>query len=193
MRDLYDVLGVPRNATADEIRKAYRAIALTCHPDRVGNDSDAVARFREATSAYEVLSDPHKRRRYDRGFVDIPSVSDLFLRHHVGRRLLEIMLPTAPAAPQRGADRIVAVDVPPSLLATGGVYPLVLPSPTGGTVEVPLVIPPNAEAVPYCRIARLGHPGKNGGEPGDVWIILLKTEADNEGECDEEEQRRKAS
>ncbi len=65
-RDYYDVLGVPRAATPDEIKKAYRQRALEHHPDRNAGDTDAEARFKEAAEAYAVLSDPDKRVRYDR-------------------------------------------------------------------------------------------------------------------------------
>ncbi len=65
-RDYYDVLGVPRTATADEIKKAYRQRALEHHPDRNAGDAEAEARFKEAAEAYSVLSDADKRARYDR-------------------------------------------------------------------------------------------------------------------------------
>jgi len=64
-KDYYDTLGVPRNATADEIRKAYRKLARQHHPD-VNKAADAAARFGEIQEAYEVLSDEEKRRNYDR-------------------------------------------------------------------------------------------------------------------------------
>jgi len=64
-RDYYDVLGVKRNASADEIRAAFRALARKYHPD-VNKAPDAEAKFREASEAYEALSDPEKRKIYDR-------------------------------------------------------------------------------------------------------------------------------
>lgn len=65
-RDYYDVLGVPRTATADEVKRAYRQRALEHHPDRNPGDAEAEARFKEAAEAYSVLSDADKRARYDR-------------------------------------------------------------------------------------------------------------------------------
>jgi molecular chaperone DnaJ len=65
-RDYYEVLGVAREAGADEIKKAYRKAALKYHPDRNRDNPEAESRFKEAAEAYEVLSDPAKRQRYDR-------------------------------------------------------------------------------------------------------------------------------
>ena len=65
-RDYYEVLEVAKNATADEIKKAYRKKALQYHPDRNPGDKEAEEKFKEAAEAYGVLSDPEKRARYDR-------------------------------------------------------------------------------------------------------------------------------
>ncbi len=65
-RDYYEVLSVNRSANGDEIKRAYKKLALKYHPDRNPGDEEAVARFKEAAEAYEVLSDPDKRARYDR-------------------------------------------------------------------------------------------------------------------------------
>lgn len=67
MRDYYDVLGVSRDASADEIKKTFRKLARDTHPDANPEDAEAEARFREIAEAYEVLSDPKKRAAYDRG------------------------------------------------------------------------------------------------------------------------------
>jgi molecular chaperone DnaJ len=64
--DYYEVLGVSRTAQPDEIKKAYRQKALQFHPDRNPGDAEAESRFKEAAEAYEVLSNPEKRQRYDR-------------------------------------------------------------------------------------------------------------------------------
>ncbi|MEO0560158.1 MAG: DnaJ domain-containing protein, partial [Bacteroidota bacterium] len=65
-RDFYDILGVSRSATPEEIKKAYRKKALQYHPDRNPDDPDAESAFKEAAEAYEVLSNADKRARYDR-------------------------------------------------------------------------------------------------------------------------------
>ena len=65
-RDYYEILGVPRDATPEQIKSAYRKAALRWHPDRnPDNHKEAEERFREATEAYSVLSDPQKRAAYD--------------------------------------------------------------------------------------------------------------------------------
>jgi molecular chaperone DnaJ len=65
-RDYYEILGVGKSANADEIKKAYRKIALKYHPDRNPGDKDAEEHFKEAAEAYDVLSNPDKKARYDR-------------------------------------------------------------------------------------------------------------------------------
>jgi molecular chaperone DnaJ len=87
-RDYYEILGVARTAGTDEIKKSYRKLALQFHPDRNQGDDEAEEKFKEAAEAYEVLSDPDKRRRYDqfgheglrRGadFHDFGSATDIF-------------------------------------------------------------------------------------------------------------------
>lgn len=95
-RDYYEILGLNKNATTEEIKKAYRKLALKYHPDRNSSDSNAEKNFKEINEAYQVLSDPEKRARYDqfgsaegfggfdfrdfqgRGFSDFGDFSDIF-------------------------------------------------------------------------------------------------------------------
>src|ERR687892_555734 len=66
MAEYYSVLGVERGASDDDIKKAYRRLAMQYHPDRNGGSKDAEEKFKEVTEAYDVLRDPQKRAAYDR-------------------------------------------------------------------------------------------------------------------------------
>src|SRR5690349_19287563 len=89
MRDLYEVLGVARDASATDIKKAYRQMAMKYHPDRNPGDHTAEEKFKEASTAYQVLCDDDQRARYDRfgfeglggnagGGAGFSSVEDIF-------------------------------------------------------------------------------------------------------------------
>jgi molecular chaperone DnaJ len=86
-RDYYEVLGVAKDASADDIKRAYRRLALKYHPDRSPNDAEAEKKFKESAEAYEVLGDPDKRSKYDRfghqglsdtGFHEFTNAEDIF-------------------------------------------------------------------------------------------------------------------
>ena len=109
--DYYEILGVPRGATDEQIRSAYRKLARQYHPD-VNKAADAAERFKEITEAYEVLTDPQRRQRYDMfgsttpgGFGDF-GIGDLFETFFGGdlRR-------REPRGPMRGADLRMEIEV----------------------------------------------------------------------------------
>ena len=64
-RDYYDILGINKSASAAEIKKAYRKMAVKYHPDKNPDDKTAEDKFKEAAEAYEILSDPDKKARFD--------------------------------------------------------------------------------------------------------------------------------
>jgi molecular chaperone DnaJ len=71
-RDYYEVLGVPKNASKDDVKKAYRKLAIQYHPDKNPGNKEAEERFKEATEAYEIISDDQKRAAYDQfGFAGV--------------------------------------------------------------------------------------------------------------------------
>jgi molecular chaperone DnaJ len=86
-RDFYEVLGVSRDASQDEIKKSYRQMAMKYHPDRNPGNKEAEDKFKEAAEAYEVLSDPEKRQRYNQfgydglrgtNYRDFTDINDIF-------------------------------------------------------------------------------------------------------------------
>ncbi len=114
-KDYYAVLGIPRNATADEIKRAYRKMARQYHPD-LNHEPDAEERFKEINEAYEVLSDPEKRAMYDRygtvepgmgGFGGFTDPFDLFNEIFSGLGGFG----TRRGAPRRGNDLRVEVEI----------------------------------------------------------------------------------
>jgi molecular chaperone DnaJ len=129
-QDYYDVLGVPRNASADDVKKAFRKLAMQYHPDRNREDG-AEARFKEINEAYEVLSDPERRAMYDRfghaaaqggespfargfegfGFGGLGDIFDAFFGGAAGQRQ---------RGPVRGADvrRSVTLDFEEAVFGT---------------------------------------------------------------------------
>jgi len=190
-RDYYEVLGVPRSATAEEIKRAYRQLARKHHPDLqpAGERARAAERFKEISEAYEVLSDPDKRAKYDAlgagwksgadftppggaewgtatsdEWEDLGGFSDFFASLF-GR--------TAGREPGRGRVRItmpgadVEGEVPVTLdeLLHGGRRRLTI---DGKTVDVE--IPPGAREGTVLRLAGRGEPGIGGGAPGDLYL-----------------------
>lgn len=94
MKDYYKILGVSRDATLDEIKKAYRRLALKYHPDRNPGDKEAEEKFKEINEAYAVLSDPEKRRQYDmmgaQAFSQRYSQEDIFRGFDIGDLLKDL-------------------------------------------------------------------------------------------------------
>jgi molecular chaperone DnaJ len=109
----YETLGVSQDASQDEIKRAYRRLARQHHPDANQHDPEAEERFKEITRAYEVLSDPSKRQRYDTfgderagaaGFSDFGGISDLFSSFFGGGGRTQ-------RGPARGADILAEVEL----------------------------------------------------------------------------------
>lgn len=108
-KDYYNILGVPRTASADDIKTAYRKLALKYHPDRNPGNKEAEEKFKEAAEAYQVLSDPAKKQHYDQfgtadttqgGFGQHMNMEDIF--HNFGD-IFETLFGANPAGRKKGA------------------------------------------------------------------------------------------
>ncbi len=116
MKDYYDILGVERDATQDEIKKRFRKLARETHPDANPDDPAAEGRFREVAEAYEVLSDSQKRARFDRGeefgadlFSNFGGLDEILSQFFGGAGGFGFGRAAAPS--HRGQDMAVAMDL----------------------------------------------------------------------------------
>ena len=193
--DPYETLGVSRTATQDEIRTAFRNIAKKNHPDLNPGDKAAEERFKAANAANEILSDPERRAKFDRGEIDAsgqerperPFYRD-FAQGEGGARYYTSGGAIDPedlgdifgeffaargedggTRPRRGADRRYRLEVPFLSAVNGATERLTLP--TGETVDVR--IPPGIEDGQTLRLRGKGDPGRNGGPDGDALIEVL--------------------
>jgi DnaJ-class molecular chaperone len=171
-RDYYEVLGVGRDANKGEVKTAFRRLARELHPDVNDHDPEAEEKFKEAAEAYEVLSDPERRRAYDAygheglrgagapgGF---SSVEDIFQAFFGGNFGFEVR-----RGPMRGQDLIHTVEISAVDAMLGA--KIRIPSHEGEReIELPGGIQPGSQ------FALRGHgmPGANGGPPGDLVIAI---------------------
>jgi len=172
-RDYYEILGVARDANKAEVKTAFRKLAREHHPDVNGHDPEAEEKFKEAAEAYEVLSDPERRRAYDvygheglRGAGGAPqgfgSVEDIFQAFFGGNFGFEVR-----RGPMRGQDLIHTVEISAVDAMLGA--KVAIPSHEGEReIELPAGIQPGSQ------FALRGHgmPGANGGPPGDLVIAV---------------------
>jgi DnaJ-class molecular chaperone len=191
MKDPYEILGVPRTASADDIRKAYRRLAKTLHPDLNPGDKDAEARFKEASGAYDLLSDAEKRRRFDAGEIDASGAErprQHFYRDFAGAGEPDDRYYTTSGFADFGdADDILSelfgrtghrrmrdgdlhyrlrVDFLSAVNGAGERVTL----PDGRVVDV--AIPPGAEEGQTLRLKGQGEPAPAGGQAGDALVEL---------------------
>ena len=189
MRDPYDTLGVKRDASADEIKKAYRKLAKTLHPDLNPGKPEVERRFKEVSAAYDLLSDQEKRGKYDRGEVDAQGNpradygfrgGDPFGRGRAGADMggfdpgdiFEEMFGAGRRKRggfrARGADVTYALTIDFLEAARGGTRRIKLAD--GRTLDVN--IPPGTVNGQTLRLKQQGTPGLGGGTPGDAYIEI---------------------
>jgi curved DNA-binding protein len=167
-RDHYRVLGVPRDASMREIRRAYRRLARQHHPDVSPHPGDS-AYFTELTTAYEVLHDPAKRTRYDRSGYSLKAPGDpvqaprpCWVESHPAASWVR-----HPARSRRGRDLRAVLELSPREAAHLAVGPLTV-SAGGHSIELPAGTRPGQQ----IRLAGAGERGWLGGPPGDLLLTL---------------------
>jgi curved DNA-binding protein len=185
-RDYYETLAVPRDATSEQIRSAYRKLARRYHPD-INEDEDAEERFKEVAEAYEVLSDAEKRERYDRlganwrdgedvsgapGFEGFGRASSDGVRFEFGdggfSDFFESLFGSARTGDvrMRGADLEAAVDLSLEEAAAGGPLRISLDDGRSFTVNVPAGVRDGQR----IRLAGRGGEGIGEGSTGDLYL-----------------------
>ena len=194
-KSLYQILGVDRGASADEIRKAYRKLARELHPDVNPGDEAAETRFKEVAAAYDVLADPDKRKAYDefgeeslRGGFDAEKARAYEQWKSSRRRSADPFRRARPAGapggfggfdfadlfgsgwtargPMKGPDAFATVEMTLRQAITGGEVELHIPD----RPNIKVRIPPGADNGSTIRLRGKGLPGHEGGEPGDLVI-----------------------
>ena len=172
-RDYYDVLGVGRDADKAEVKRAFRRLARELHPDVNDHDPEAEEKFKEAAEAYEVLSDPERRRAYDAygheglrssgfpagGFGSVEDILQAFFGSGFGFEVRR--------GPVRGQDLIHTVEIS----ALDAMLGAKIQVPTQeGTREIEL--PAGTQHGTNYALRGHGMPGANGGPPGDLVIAV---------------------
>ena len=180
--DYYEILGLSKGASGDEIKKAFKKKAMKFHPDRTGNDKTAESKFKEAKEAYDVLSDPQKKSMYDQygtadfgggfgggsqggfnssGFEDV--FEDLFGDIFGGGRARN------PNRPYKGADLEYHLQLTLEEAAFG-IEKVIKFRIKNDDKEVSISIPAGVDNGDRIRLSGKGEPGINQGPPGDLFI-----------------------
>ncbi len=179
--DPYTLLGLPRTASEQQIRSAFLKLAKTSHPDVNPGDKKAEERFKAISGAHDLLSDPVKRARFDRGEVDAagqdvpprgyrPGAGGAPFANGDMDDILSNMFGQArgQARARRGSDQRYTLNVSFLDAARGAVQRLALPG--GGDLNVQ--IPPGTETGQTLRLRGKGQPGVAGGPAGDALIEI---------------------
>jgi DnaJ-class molecular chaperone len=172
-RDYYEVLGVERDADGVKVKSAFRRLARELHPDVNDHDPEAEEKFKEAAEAYEVLSDPERRRTYDaygheglrgNGFAPgagFGTIDDIFQAFFSGQGI------RFARGPMRGQDLVHQVEITAidAMLGAG----VKIPSHEG---EREIELPSGTQHGTQYALRGNGLPGSNGGPPGDLIVVV---------------------
>ncbi len=196
-KDYYEVLGVAKDASADDIKKSFRKLAVKYHPDRNQGDSAAEEKFKEINEAYAVLSDPDKRKKYDTfGSTDFHqqySQEDIFRNFDFSGTFKDMGMGGGDdifsrlfggafrragggfrRGPQKGTDLSLEVTVTFREAALGA-EKLVAFRRNGTREELKVKIPAGVDNGSRIRISGKGSDGENGGPSGDLFLEVKVT------------------
>jgi DnaJ-class molecular chaperone len=195
MKDPYRILGVSKNATEAEIKKAYRSLAKEYHPDRNPNNPKVADIFKNINAAYSLIGDPENRRRYDAGQMDAAGAQrayahqtqgsargfegfargtsgfqgdDLFSEFFNSFRRANTRQEPPRSAPERGEDTTYDVDVEFLDAIRGGTQRITLD--WNKTLEIK--VPPGVRDGQQIRLKAQGAAGKGGGSRGDAFVKI---------------------
>ena len=189
-RDYYEVLGLAPSASQDEIQRAYRSLARRYHPD-LNTEPGAAARFREVTEAYEVLSDPERRARYDRSGATRGAASSKgrgqrvhvrtgpgrtggfgrFDRMDIDDPFGNLFTRSFPSRRNRGRDREVELELTVEDAYAGGRRRVTVGSGSGAR-SYDVTITAGVTDGHRIRLAGGGGMGAGGGPPGDLYLVV---------------------
>ena len=192
--DYYAVLGLEKNANADQVKKAYRKLALKYHPDKNPDDKKAEERFKEISEAYAVLSDPEKKKQYDQygdaAFHQRFSQEDIFRNADFGDIFREFGFSGGGddifsqlfggrsshhrPRPRKGQDFLMRITIPFRQAILGGERRVDIDR-GGQTEQLQVRIPPGVEPGQKLRISGKGGSSQNGGPTGDLMLEISIT------------------